>query len=71
MNIFRQDSQTVLFILKSFGRPLPLLSTIFSGHPADQSRVSHFASSILRGLIVQGRIGTYNFVVPGLSQLLF
>ena len=33
MNMFRQDSQAVLFILKPFGRPLPPPSTILPDHP--------------------------------------
>ena len=33
MNMFIQDSQAVLFILKLFGRPLPPPSTILPNHP--------------------------------------
>ena len=45
--MFREDLQTVLLILKFFGRPLSLPSTILPDHPTyHQSRGSHFLRAV-------------------------
>ena len=67
MNIFRQDVQTVLFILKSFGRLLPLPGTILPDHPMYYQTVN--SSQFLRAVFLpHSRVRVFLILVQSRSH---
>ena len=75
MNMFRQDSQAVLFILKSFGHPLPSPSTILPDHPSTTEVELYRILSCLRSGVDHSRFigndSAEELLTPLLRQLNF